>query len=267
MNRIKRAYDEGQKFRVIIFLPLEPAFSGEIRFTQSIKTILKYTYRTICRHDGKSLVEQLISHMGGRYIEYISFFSLRNHAILKGSPKQVMIYIHAKLLLVDDEKLIIGSANLNDRSMLGDRDSELAVLLEGGHMKKINGREVSSLVYDLRIKILSLYTGIKDDVTCLIDPISDGFWNLINQIAYKNTKLYRDIFKCIPDDIYTSFEDFKYSHNELCFQCLVVIREKYLKLKDMIQGFIVDFPLSYLKEENLDRGFSKEKVVSVDMFL
>jgi phosphatidylserine/phosphatidylglycerophosphate/cardiolipin synthase-like enzyme len=30
-------------------------------------------------------------------------------------------------MIVDDCKAIIGSANINDRSMLGDRDSEIAV--------------------------------------------------------------------------------------------------------------------------------------------
>ncbi len=33
-------------------------------------------------------------------------------------------------MVVDDRKLIIGSANINDRSMLGYRDSELAVIAE-----------------------------------------------------------------------------------------------------------------------------------------
>ena len=33
-------------------------------------------------------------------------------------------------MIVDDQKVIIGSANINDRSMLGDRDSELAVCVE-----------------------------------------------------------------------------------------------------------------------------------------
>lgn len=33
-------------------------------------------------------------------------------------------------MIVDDRKVIIGSANINDRSMLGTRDSELAVLIE-----------------------------------------------------------------------------------------------------------------------------------------
>jgi phosphatidylserine/phosphatidylglycerophosphate/cardiolipin synthase-like enzyme len=30
-------------------------------------------------------------------------------------------------MIVDDTYVIIGSANINDRSMLGDRDSEIAV--------------------------------------------------------------------------------------------------------------------------------------------
>ena len=34
------------------------------------------------------------------------------------------------IMIVDDEKMIIGSANINDRSLLGDRDSEIAVLIE-----------------------------------------------------------------------------------------------------------------------------------------
>lgn len=33
-------------------------------------------------------------------------------------------------MIVDDRKLIIGSANINDRSMLGYRDSELALVAE-----------------------------------------------------------------------------------------------------------------------------------------
>ena len=38
-----------------------------------------------------------------------------------------MIYVHSKMMIIDDRRTIIGSANINDRSMMGDRDSELAV--------------------------------------------------------------------------------------------------------------------------------------------
>jgi phosphatidylserine/phosphatidylglycerophosphate/cardiolipin synthase-like enzyme len=38
-----------------------------------------------------------------------------------------MIYVHSKLMLVDDTYAIFGSANLNERSLAGDRDSEICV--------------------------------------------------------------------------------------------------------------------------------------------
>ena len=40
------------------------------------------------------------------------------------------MYVHSKLMIVDDKRVIIGSANINDRSMMGDRDSEVAILVE-----------------------------------------------------------------------------------------------------------------------------------------
>ena len=44
-------------------------------------------------------------------------------------PVSDMIYIHSKLMIVDDRSVIIGSANINDRSMLGSRDHEIGVLI------------------------------------------------------------------------------------------------------------------------------------------
>ena len=37
------------------------------------------------------------------------------------------IYVHSKMLIVDDAYIIIGSANINQRSMAGTRDTEMAV--------------------------------------------------------------------------------------------------------------------------------------------
>lgn len=38
-----------------------------------------------------------------------------------------MIYVHAKAMIVDDEYVIIGSANINQRSMAGTKDTEIAM--------------------------------------------------------------------------------------------------------------------------------------------
>lgn len=45
-------------------------------------------------------------------------------------PKTEIIYIHSKLMIVDDKYVIIGSANINDRSMEGDGDSEIACVIK-----------------------------------------------------------------------------------------------------------------------------------------
>ena len=38
-----------------------------------------------------------------------------------------MIYVHSKGMVVDDEYVLIGSANINQRSMEGTRDTEIAM--------------------------------------------------------------------------------------------------------------------------------------------
>ena len=53
-----------------------------------------------------------------------------------GEPRTEIIYIHSKLLIVDDKVVLIGSANLNDRSMLGNRDTELAMVVNDNNMVK-----------------------------------------------------------------------------------------------------------------------------------
>ena len=48
-----------------------------------------------------------------------------------------LIYIHSKLLIVDDRRLIIGSANVNDRSLLGNRDTEMAAYVEDTELETV----------------------------------------------------------------------------------------------------------------------------------
>jgi len=37
----------------------------------------------------------------------------------------LQVYVHSKIMIVDDCITLIGSANINDRSLLGSRDSEV----------------------------------------------------------------------------------------------------------------------------------------------
>jgi phospholipase D1/2 len=49
----------------------------------------------------------------------------RNGNVL--ANQRYLIYVHSKFMLIDDRYMIIGSANLNERSLNGGRDSEIAV--------------------------------------------------------------------------------------------------------------------------------------------
>lgn len=110
-------------------LPLLPGFEGEVDNERSavLRLQLHLQYKTLSRGE-KSLLSNLshIDNLG----QYIQFYGLRTHALLGGKPVTEIIYVHSKLLIVDDRVVLIGSANINDRSMLGSRDSEIAVMVE-----------------------------------------------------------------------------------------------------------------------------------------
>jgi phospholipase D1/2 len=64
-------------------------------------------------------------------------------------------------MIVDDKYVIIGSANINDRSQNGGRDTEIAVTIEDNTkiMTKMNGRafEASKFAFDLRNQLWKTY--------------------------------------------------------------------------------------------------------------
>ncbi|PVH65523.1 hypothetical protein PAHAL_1G015100 [Panicum hallii] len=50
-----------------------------------------------------------------------------SHAAMARRHRRFMVYVHSKGMIVDDEYVIVGSANINQRSLAGSRDTELAV--------------------------------------------------------------------------------------------------------------------------------------------
>ena len=107
-----------------------PGFEGDVLKGDSavLKTQIKYQQETISK--GKNSLFKLLEDEGINPSDYIKFYGLRQHDLFNNVPKTEIIYIHSKLMIVDDRRIIMGSANINDRSMLGTRDSEIAVLIE-----------------------------------------------------------------------------------------------------------------------------------------
>ena len=89
--------------------------------------------------------------------EYITFHGMRNWSVLMGKLVQEIIYVHSKLMIVDDKHVICGSANINDRSMLGKRDSEVAAVITDEEFMDsvLNGQnvKVGKYAFSLREKI------------------------------------------------------------------------------------------------------------------
>ncbi|OMO89630.1 C2 calcium-dependent membrane targeting [Corchorus capsularis] len=64
---------------------------------------------------------------GGEYLEAKTSSASNSPQALASKNRRFMIYIHSKGMIVDDEYVIIGSANINQRSMEGTRDTEIAM--------------------------------------------------------------------------------------------------------------------------------------------
>lgn len=84
--------------------------------------------------------------------EFITFYGLRNHSTMNSEPITELIYVHSKLMIVDDKVVICGSANINDRSLIGKRDSEVAVIIEVSHHQK-SISQVSKLLIGVIIMV------------------------------------------------------------------------------------------------------------------
>ena len=252
-RRLEKAVRNDENFKVVVFIPLLPGFAGEPEQSYTLQLIVKHTYFGICQNNGYSIMEQLDKvlkecNSNKTVYDYINFYSLRTHDIIAGKAVTEIIYIHSKLMIVDDRHLLIGSANINDRSMLGDRDSEFAVIVtETPKIGKMNGEDayISKNVRDFRKALYAEHIGLDMDDSILDDPLSSEINDELNGRAKNNTETYRKIFLCYPDDTLQSFEDIR----NKCNRSTEEINELYLKYKDDIHGHVVQFPLDFLKNE------------------
>ncbi|KAM4546959.1 phospholipase D2 [Fundulus diaphanus] len=255
VERILRAHREQKKYRVFVVIPLLPGFEGDITTGggNAIQAIMHFTYRTMCR--GEYSILSRLSEVKDQWTEYITFCGLRTHSRLSGSLVTELIYVHSKALIADDRCYIIGSANINDRSMLGTRDSELAVFVEDEErVPSIMGGqeyEAGPLALALRKECFSVLVGAVSDPSINIDdPISDDFFFLTwNETAKLNTEIYAKVFRCLPCNSVHNMQRLS-EHN--CEERLCdTDPERAAEELKAVRGVLVHFPLKYMCEENL----------------
>ncbi|XP_027021826.2 phospholipase D1 isoform X1 [Tachysurus fulvidraco] len=271
-ERILRAYREKKKFRVYVVMPLLPGFEGDISSGggQAIKAIMHFNYRTMCRGE-HSIIDRLKRVMADCWINYISFCGLRTHADLDGRLVTELIYVHSKLMIVDDRTVIIGSANINDRSMLGKRDSEMAVVVEDMEIQDslMDGQsyQAGRFALSLRMECFRIVLGLLgDDSMDIGDPISDRFYKEIWMVtAAKNASVYDKVFRCLPTDKVLNYKILKEYMSRSCMATEDSI-QACAELRK-VRGFLVQFPFYFLSEENLFPSLnSKEGIMPVELW-
>ncbi|GMH76537.1 hypothetical protein TL16_g07117 [Triparma laevis f. inornata] len=202
-SRIMKAAVNKSKFRVLILIPLLPAMEGPVKGgpLSSIAGVMYWQFRSICRGGGSLL--EMLEEGGVDPSEYIKFVGLRTHEQMSTGWQTEMVYIHSKLMIVDDRVTIIGSANFNDRSMLGHKDSEICVLTEDTKMvdSKMGGQayKAGKFSKSLRMKAWSEFCGIdpedEEAMKILEDPSCDECWDYLTKLAADNTSKYEKVFK------------------------------------------------------------------------
>ena len=237
-----------------------------------MNAVLKHTIQSICNNKGMSLLELLRQKMGDDYEKYIYFFSLRNHVTIQGNPVTEQIYIHSKLLIIDDQKVLMGSANINERSMDGTRDSEFAVIVEGqdntDSIMGGNNFKATNYALSLRKHLFAEHFGFDDNDEIIKDPLSDNLWKTVHERAKLNTSIYRDIFDCYPDNKFKTFAELKNRKFFKTDEEIKELKERYEEKKGGINGQIVEYPIEFLKEETINIDvFSKENLVPEKNFV
>ncbi|XP_077493969.1 phospholipase D isoform X2 [Amblyomma americanum] len=259
-QRILKAHRNKQNFRVYVVMPLLPAFEGEVGTDTgtAIQAITHWNYASMCRGNS-SIIERLRAADVPDPTKYIDFFGLRKHDELHGKLIQELVYVHSKMMIVDDEVTIIGSANINDRSLLGRRDSELAIVVHDTDREKsvMDGRHylAGRFAGALRRTLFREHLGLlESDGSAsgidIRDPVAASFYDGVwRTTARRNSQIFEKVFRCIPSDSVRTFAGLRE------FTAVPGLAESdpeqaRAELRE-VRGHLVDMPMDFLAEETL----------------
>jgi len=154
--------------------------------------------------------------------------------------------VHSKAMVVDDEYVVIGSANINDRSMMGDRDSEVAVLIHGSSFAK----KVRMDLWKEHFDLLNCGTDFPL-IKSLDDPVSDECFKLWKSTGKANAEILRRVFGVVPCNEVKSRTEFIERINQKRDKPPVNISDITVvgNMKKLV-GRVVQFQLEFLSYED-----------------
>ncbi|KNX49943.2 phospholipase D [Cryptococcus deuterogattii R265] len=242
------------------------------RFQQAAQNDDKHVSDNVCQHALQDSTTLFDEQWDGTEEEELSCFVSE------------LCYIHSKIMIVDDRRVICGSANINDRSMNGDHDSEIALVIEDSDMieSMMDGKKYMASTYatTLRRTLMREHIGLlppqpafdeKNQPTASMHPaplphmydfgsaedkavedvLSDEFTDLWIGTGRRNREAFEKVFKPVPSDDIRNWEDYKeYLKPHIGISSGHVI-DKTLTLQQVkeelskIRGHLVDMPINF----------------------
>ena len=259
-EKIIKAFKERRKFKVVLVIPIFSEGDGDSKVVKSLMYLMKKSI-----YKGKSSIYQRLKNAGIVNIEeyfivltLYKFEKIVNTSTIIGSP----IYIHSKCIIVDDKYVYIGSSNINDRSLRGDRDSEIGALIASNTSNSQNSNrkcnKTSPLVKSFRMNLWNEHLGIYsthsketkhlNEIEELNDNPIETIEEIILPIAEQNTIIYERNFLFFPSNKYRHFMN-KYKHLYPLFQ-------GDIDELNNIKGHFIKFPLYFgeLEKQSLSIG-------------
>ncbi|XP_050241649.1 phospholipase D delta-like isoform X3 [Quercus robur] len=192
-----------ERFAVYIVIPMWP--EGDPT-SVAMQAILFWQGQTMqMMYDIVAQELDIMQLVDSNPLDYLNFYCLGNREDISEERlgdnadkvsdtqkfKRFMIYVHAKGMIVDDEYVIAGSANINERSMAGTKDTEIAMgAYQPHHSWASRKKHPRGQVYGYRMSLWAEHLGKVD--TCFKEPESLECVNTVNGIAKENWKRYTD---------------------------------------------------------------------------
>ncbi|KAK7252996.1 hypothetical protein RIF29_37351 [Crotalaria pallida] len=190
-----------ERFAVYVVLPMWPEGDPKSAAMQEILFWQNQTMQAMYDVVVKELKSMQLTDVHPQ--EYLNFYCLGNREEFNeestssnGSQvssaykcRRFMIYVHAKGMIVDDEYVIVGSANINQRSLAGTKDTEIAMGAYQPHYTwSAKKRHPYGQIYGYRMSLWREHLGTLEET--FEEPERLECVRRVNEIAEDNWRRY-----------------------------------------------------------------------------
>jgi phospholipase D1/2 len=196
-----------------------------------------------------------------------------------------LLYIHTKLMIVDDRRVIMGSANLNDRSQKGSGDSEIALVVEDNDLVEatMDGRPhmAARFATTLRRQLFREHLGLIPPQDCaaaaepvtsfmraaphanasdlgtppdsaVADPLAPATLSLWESTARRNREIFTEVFRPVPTNLvrdWPAYDRYVPRGVKTGHVAPGVPLARVKQLLSQVRGALVQCPLDFLADD------------------